>query len=51
MRVHRLHIVLYLLLAAVCINAQDLKELQAQQKKYAEELENTGKMKRQQRTN
>ncbi len=44
MRVHRLHIVLYLLLAAVCINAQDLKELQAQQKKYAEELENTGKM-------
>lgn len=44
MRVHRLHIFLYLLLAAVCINAQDLKELQAQQKKYAEELENTGKM-------
>ena len=44
MRVYRLHIVLYLLLAAVCINAQDLKELQAQQKKYAEELENTGKM-------
>lgn len=44
MRVHRLHIVLYLLLAAVCINAQNLKELQAQQKKYAEELENTGKM-------
>ena len=44
MRVHRLHIVLYLLLAAVCINAQDIKELQAQQKKYAEELENTGKM-------
>ncbi|MBO6075316.1 MAG: peptidoglycan DD-metalloendopeptidase family protein [Paludibacteraceae bacterium] len=35
---------MYLLLAAVCINAQDLKELQAQQKKYAEELENTGKM-------
>jgi septal ring factor EnvC (AmiA/AmiB activator) len=35
---------LYLLLAAVCINAQNLKELQAQQKKYAEELENTGKM-------
>ncbi len=44
MRVQRLHIVLYLLLAAVCISAQDLKELQAQQKKYAEELENTGKM-------
>ena len=44
MRVQRLHIVLYLLLAVVCISAQDLKELQAQQKKYAEELENTGKM-------
>ena len=44
MRVQRLHLVLIILLAAVSISAQDLKELQAQQKKYAEELENTGKM-------
>lgn len=33
-----------LMLAAVSMNAQTLKELQAQQKKYAEELETTGKM-------
>lgn len=31
-------------LAAVSIHAQSLKELQAQQKKYAEEIETTGKM-------
>ena len=39
--------ILYLfiaMLATVSINGQTLKELQAQQRKYSEELETTGKM-------
>lgn len=40
----RYTILLATLLAAVSLNAQTLKELQAQQKKYTEEIENTGKM-------
>lgn len=38
------HILILLMLATVGIDAQTLKELQAQQKKYAEEIEHTGKM-------
>jgi len=41
---HIAHILILLMLAAVSIDAQTLKELQAQQKKYAEEIEHTGKM-------
>lgn len=37
-------ILILLMLATVGIDAQTLKELQAQQKKYAEEIEHTGKM-------
>jgi len=44
MKAQLLYTLLFTLLAAVSVNAQNLKELQAQQKKYAEELENTGKM-------
>lgn len=44
MRKHLLYTLLLALLAVAGMNAQSLKELQAQQKKYAEELENTGKM-------
>lgn len=40
----RYTILLAILLAALSIHAQTLKELQAQQKKYTEEIENTGKM-------
>ena len=40
----RYTILLATLLAALSIHAQTLKELQAQQKKYTEEIENTGKM-------
>ena len=39
------------MLAAVSMNAQTLKELQAQQKKYAEEIETTGKMIKQTKQN
>lgn len=42
---------LFAMLAAVSINAQTLKELQAQQKKYAEEIETTGKMIKQTKQN
>lgn len=38
------HILILFMLATVGIDAQTLKELQAQQKKYAEEIEHTGKM-------
>lgn len=41
---NRYTILLAILLAALSIHAQTLKELQAQQKKYTEEIENTGKM-------
>lgn len=39
------------MLASVSINGQTLKELQAQQKKYSEELETTGKMLKQTKQN
>lgn len=39
------------MLAATSVNGQTLKELQAQQKKYAEELETTGKMLKQTKQN
>ncbi len=39
------------MLAAVSVSAQTLKELQAQQKKYAEEIETTGKMIKQTKQN
>ncbi|WP_399552676.1 S41 family peptidase, partial [uncultured Ruminococcus sp.] len=39
------------LLAVAGVQAQSLKELQAQQKKYAEEIENTGKMIKQTKQN
>ena len=42
---------LFTMLAAVSMNAQTLKELQAQQKKYAEEIETTGKMIKQTKQN
>lgn len=42
---------LFAMLAAVSIHAQTLKELQAQQKKYAEEIETTGKMIKQTKQN
>ena len=41
---HIVHILILSMLAIVSIDAQTLKELQAQQKKYAEEIEHTGKM-------
>jgi len=40
-----------LVMLAVGVQAQTLKELQAQQKKYAEEIENTGKMIKQTKQN
>ncbi len=40
-----------LMLASVSIQGQSLKELQAQQKKYAQEIENTGKMLQQTKQN
>ena len=48
---HLLYTLLALMLAATSVNGQTLKELQAQQKKYAEELETTGKMLKQTKQN
>ena len=49
---HRLlYTIVLLMLAVASVSAQTLKELQAQQKKYAEELETTGKMLKQTKQN
>ena len=47
----RIGYILVLMLVAAGMQAQTLKELQAQQKKYAEEIENTGKMIKQTKQN
>lgn len=47
----RIGYILMLVLVAAGMQAQTLKELQAQQKKYAEEIENTGKMIKQTKQN
>lgn len=48
---HIIYTIVVAMLAVVSINAQSLKELQAQQKKYAEEIEHTGKMLQQTKQN
>ena len=48
---HIICTLLVALLAVAGVQAQSLKELQAQQKKYAEEIENTGKMIKQTKQN
>ena len=53
-RMRNKHIICTLLVALLAVasaQAQSLKELQAQQKKYAEEIENTGKMIKQTKQN
>lgn len=46
-----IYVLVCAMLASVSINGQTLKELQAQQKKYSEELETTGKMLKQTKQN
>lgn len=50
-RMKRFGYMVMLVMLAVGVQAQTLKELQAQQKKYAEEIENTGKMIKQTKQN